>query len=119
MFIDQIEDTEMYPGIKNYFSNRLKFKIAPEFIQDEGYINNLEDLNITQVYKINSTADEKLMFNMRTVTENDSRKLMIESRVHSKQIPEITGLDQWLEESHTVLHDFFFKMTQNISNLFD
>lgn len=115
-FINKIEDTEMYPEVKNYFSNKLRLKIDLEFATDLPYISSLEDTKIAQTYNLNAEKTSKLQYSLNTVTEG-SRKLLMDMAVISTNVPQFTGIEGWLDDSHTTIETFFDNMTQEIQSI--
>jgi len=113
-FINKVEDTAMYPDIKNYFTNKLKLKIDLVFGRGLPYITNLENVALAQTYYLNQEKTSKFQFNIGTITEG-SRKLLLDTAVISNNVPQFEGIEGWLEEAHSTITTFFFKLTQNIT----
>lgn len=115
-FINKIEDTDMYPNVKNYFSNQLNLKIDLGFADDIAYITNLEDTKLSQTYYLDQNKKSKLNYNLGTITEG-SRKLLADISVTTTEVPTFEGLQGWLDNSHSKIENFFNKMTQGITSL--
>lgn len=115
-YIDKIEDSRMYPDIKNYFHDNLKLSIEPEFINQTGYKDNLKDISLFQSYLLEDGVS-KILFNIRTITEG-SRKLLFDSSVSNSDLKDVGSLKNWLQLSHEKLEELFFGITSNIQDLF-
>ena len=61
-YINKIEDTEMYPEIKKYFTDNLGLDISLNFGSDLTYINKLENTRIRQSYSLSSSNNSTLQY---------------------------------------------------------
>jgi uncharacterized protein (TIGR04255 family) len=114
-YIDIIDDGRMYPNLKDYFSNYLNLGINLNFAEGVDFIEDLEDVLLSQTYKKNNN---KIKFTLRTITKG-TRKLMLDCKTESTVVPEIENIKDWLEEAHTADEQIFFKLTNNIRDLFN
>lgn len=117
-YINKIVDTGMYPGIHQYFTDKLGLKIDLDFAgSDIDYLDKLEHTRLTQLYFLDDTKKTKLKFDLLTITE-DTRKLLLDISITTTQIPTFDS-DTWLNDVHNKIENFFIAITKNIKSLFE
>lgn len=92
-FINKIQDTKMYPGVKAYFSDELNLQIEPKFGNKLSFIDKLDHIQISQLYNLDPAKKTQLLANIITITE-DARKLIVDLSVKSTELPAFEGIEK-------------------------
>jgi uncharacterized protein (TIGR04255 family) len=111
-----IEDSDMYPNVKDYFDNKLNFKIDLGFATGIEFIANLEHNQISQNYFLDQEKKTKFRYEITTITEG-ARKLLVDLSVVSSEAPPYEGIQGWLDTSFNQIETFYSKLTSKIQKV--